>query len=324
MRIVALAGGVGGAKLAYGLYHLPAQNQLTVIVNTADDFDLYNLRICPDADTVFYTLAGLANDDTGWGIKGDTWETLEALRRYGEDTWFSLGDRDFATHILRTERLRSGWRLTDVLASMTAALNVSARILPMSDDPVATVIRTEGGELAFQDYFVRRHHNDEVLGVRFLGIEEATYTEEVRREIQNADAIVFCPSNPIVSIGPILAIPGLRRLLQSTTAPRVAVSPIVSGHALRGPADRMLAGLGYLPSCVAVAEIYRDLIDGFVIDSQDSSDAPTIESLGIKVLATDTVMHSMDDRLRLAGEVLGFAEKLHPHTGEATTGGDER
>jgi LPPG:FO 2-phospho-L-lactate transferase len=323
--IVALAGGVGGAKLVHGLYHSSADpDSLTVIVNTADDFDLYNLRICPDADTVFYTLAGIANEDTGWGITCDTWETLAALRRYGEDTWFLLGDRDFATHILRTQRLRSGWRLTEVLASMTAALDVSARILPMSDDPVATMVRTPSGELAFQDYFVRRHHADDVLGVRFLGIEEATLSQEVQGAVRSADTIVFCPSNPIVSIGPILAIPGMRPLLASAAVPKIAVSPIVSGHALRGPADKMLAGLGYLPSCVAVAELYRDLIDGFVIDTLDSALSAEIEALGIRVLVTDTIMHTAPDRLRLAGEVLEFADRLRGQAGAADLRGDKR
>jgi LPPG:FO 2-phospho-L-lactate transferase len=326
MTIVALAGGVGGAKLAHGLYHhLADPDTLTVIVNTADDFDLYNLHISPDADTVMYTLAGIANEDTGWGIQGDTWETLAALRRYGEDTWFQLGDRDFATHILRTQRLRSGWRPTRVLASMTEALGVSARILPMSDDPVATLILTESGELAFQDYFVRRHHADEVIGVRFLGIETATLSEEVHRAVGSADAIIFCPSNPIVSIGPIVAIPGMRPLLASSTVPRVAVSPIVGGHALRGPADKMLAGLGYLPSCVAVAELYQDIIDGFVIDSLDSEAAPRIEALGIQVLVTDTIMRQAPDRLRLAGEVLEFASGLGAGSATAPgSGGNER
>jgi LPPG:FO 2-phospho-L-lactate transferase len=294
-------------------------------VNTADDFDLYNLRICPDADTVFYTLAGIANEDTGWGITGDTWETLAALRRYGEETWFSLGDRDFATHILRTQRLRSGWRLTEVLASMTAALDVSARILPMSDDPVATLIHTESGELAFQDYFVRRHHADAVLGVRFLGIEEATVSQEVQSLLQSAEAIIFCPSNPIVSIGPILAIPGMRALLTSATAPKVAVSPIVSGHALRGPADTMLAGLGHLPSCVGVAQLYQDLIDGFVIDSLDRHLAGAIEALGMQVLVTDTIMRQTPDRDRLASEVLEFAARRgREMTGKAAGGGGDR
>jgi LPPG:FO 2-phospho-L-lactate transferase len=208
--LLALAGGVGGAKLADGLYASLAPDELSVIVNTGDDFDLYDLHISPDADTVLYTLAGLANAETGWGIAGDTFETLGMLRRYGDDTWFQLGDRDFATHVLRTQRLRAGWTPTRVLAAFAETLGVRAALLPMSDDPVATLVRTPSGELAFQDYFVRRHHTDEVLGVRFAGIEEARMTPEARAAIASAEVIVFCPSNPIVSIGPILSVPGMR------------------------------------------------------------------------------------------------------------------
>ncbi|MGO8947542.1 MAG: 2-phospho-L-lactate transferase [Ktedonobacterales bacterium] len=318
--IVALAGGVGGAKLAHGLYERAAPGELTIIANTADDFDRYNLRICPDADTILYTLAGLANAETGWGISGDTFETLRALRRYGEDTWFSLGDQDFATHILRSRLLHSGWRLTKVLAAMTSALKVSASILPMSDDPVATIIQTPSGDLAFQDYFVRRQHADEVVGVRFAGIEAATISEETRLAIGEAEVIVLCPSNPIVSIGPILAIPGMRQLLGSAAGPVVAVSPIVSGHALRGPADKMLAGLGYESSSVAVAQLYRNLVDGMVIDQQDASLAPRIEALGLDVLITDSIMSNVGDRVRLAGEVLEFAGRLRRRPDHATRG----
>jgi len=319
--IVALAGGVGGSKLAFGLYRALAPNELSVIVNTGDDFDLYSLRISPDADTVLYTLAELANPETGWGIAGDTFETLAALRRYGEDTWFQLGDRDFATHLMRTERLRSGARLTEVLAAFTTALQVRAQILPMSDDPVATIIRTGSGELDFQEYFVRRHHADDVVGVRFAGIESATISTEVGRAIASADAIIFCPSNPIVSIGPILAVPEMREILHAAEAPIVAVSPIVAGQALRGPADRMLLGLGYEPSPVAIAEIYRDLIDGLVIDRQDSAATERIRALSLEVLVTDTIMTDASDRERLAGEVLRFAAGLRAERGHAADRG---
>lgn len=315
--LVALAGGVGGAKLAHGLYQALPLDELTVVVNTGDDFDLYDLRISPDADTVLYTLAGLANPETGWGIAGDTFETLTMLRRYGEDTWFQLGDHDFATHILRTQRLRAGWTPTHVLASLAGALGVRAALLPMSDDPVATLVRTPAGELAFQDYFVRRHHSDDVLGVRFSGIEEAQPTAQIRAAVESAEAIVFCPSNPIVSIGPILAVPGMRDLLARSHAPRVAVSPIVGGRALRGPADRMLAGLGVAVSPVGVAALYRDVVDGIVIDEQDSAEAAAIEDLGLRVLVTQTVMGGADDRRRLAESVIRFARDI----GEITSHG---
>lgn len=309
--IVALAGGVGGAKLADGLYRSLAPDTLTVIVNTGDDFDLYGLHISPDADTVLYTLADLANPETGWGIVGDTFATLEMLRRYGEDTWFLLGDRDFATHIQRTRWLREGQTPTQVADALRSALGVRARLLPMTDAPVATRVRTPDGELAFQDYFVRRQHRDEVLGIRFEGIEAALPSDAARAAIAGAEAIVFCPSNPIVSIGPILAVPGMRDLLRSARAPRVAVSPIVAGQALRGPADRMLAGLGDEVSALGVARLYRDVLDGIVIDASDAELAGRISAeLGMLVLATNTIMRSVDDRRRLAQDTLRFAESL--------------
>jgi len=305
--IVALAGGVGGAKLAHGLYGVLGPDALTVVVNTADDFDLYGLHICPDADTVLYTLAGIANAETGWGIAGDTFTTLDMLKRYGEETWFALGDRDFATHILRTARLRAGATATQVLGELTSTLDVRATLLPMCDEPVATVVRTPDGELAFQDYFVRRHHQDAVTGVRFAGIERARIPAPVRSAIQRADAIVFCPSNPIVSVGPILSVPGMRELVKSAAVPVVAVSPIVGGKALRGPADRMLADLGYDVSPLGVATLYRDVVSGLVIDRTDAAYAARIEALGLRVLVTDTVMTDVGARQRLADEVLRFA-----------------
>jgi LPPG:FO 2-phospho-L-lactate transferase len=321
--IVALAGGVGGSKLADGLYHRLAPDELCVVVNTGDDFKLYGLYISPDADTVLYTLAGLANPETGWGVAGDTFETLRALARYGEQTWFQLGDRDFSTHILRTERLASGWKLTRVLASFTDALQVQARILPMSDDPIATFVHTTAGELAFQDYFVRRQHADDVLGVRFAGVENATMSEEVREAITSAETIILCPSNPVVSIGPILAVPGMRDLLRRSQAPIIAVSPLVSGQALRGPADRMLAGLGQVPSAATIAELYSDFLDGMVIDRQDSMESERIEALSVRVLTTDIIMRETPDRERLAGEVLEFAGILRAGAGTRRSAGRE-
>jgi LPPG:FO 2-phospho-L-lactate transferase len=322
--IVALAGGVGGAKLADGLYRALGQRRarhasplLAVIVNTADDFDLYDLRISPDADTVLYTLAGIANPATGWGIAGDAFTTLEMLRRYGGDTWFLLGDRDFATHVLRTHWLRQGQRPTDVLRSFAQALGVRAELLPMCDEPVATLVRTPEGELAFQDYFVRRRHADAVQAVRFSGIEEARVTPEVREALSSARAVMFCPSNPIVSIGPILAVPGMRALLRDLTVPKIAVSPIVGGRALKGPADRMLAGMGHEVSPVAVAQLYRDLLSGIVIDQRDGELAARIEEMGVRVCVTDTIMEDIPDRERLASDVLRFAQALGMRSGES-------
>lgn len=317
MNITALAGGVGGAKLAQGFYTLLAPDELSVVLNTGDDFELYGLRISPDADTVLYTLAGLANPETGWGVRDDTFTTLDMMRHYGDDPWFLLGDRDFATHILRTQRLRSGQTLTDVLASFTAALGVRARLLPMADTPVATRVRTPAGELAFQEYFVHRHHADDVLGVTFEGIEAARPTPGVEAAVRTADAIIFCPSNPIVSIGPILSVPGMRALIQAAQVPRVAVSPIVGGRALRGPADRMLAGLGHGATALGVASLYRGLLDGFVIDSEDEMLAEPIAALGMRVLVTRTVMGVFDDRRRLAEDVVRFVDDLRATRGEA-------
>jgi LPPG:FO 2-phospho-L-lactate transferase len=310
--VVALAGGVGGAKLAQGLMLAlpPGGHELTVVVNTADDFDLYGLRICPDLDTVLYTLAGLANPTTGWGIAGDTFRTLEAIERFGRDPWFKLGDQDFATHILRTERLRAGATLTEVIGELAASLGVAARLLPMSDDQVATKVETPAGRLDFQDYFVGRRQSDDVLGVAFDGAEAARLPAGVRAAIEAADLIVCCPSNPLVSIGPILAVPELREALEGATAPIVAVSPIVGGKALKGPADRMLATLGHEVSAYGVAALYAGLVDGMVIDDQDLELAPRIEALGMQTLITQTIMGDAADRRRLADEVLTFGRGL--------------
>lgn len=309
-RVVALAGGVGGAKLAHGLVQALPETPPAIIVNTADDFTLFGLHISPDIDTMLYTLGGIANPVTGWGIEGDTFTTLEMIGRYGRDTWFLLGDRDFATHILRTERLRAGDTLTAVTASFAAALGITADILPMCDEPVATIIETEEGDLDFQDYFVRRQQADEVRGVRLDGIEEATVPDGVAAALDEAAAIILCPSNPIVSIGPILAVPGLRDRLRDVNAPIVTVSPIVGGAALKGPADRMLASLGHEVSAAGVAALYQDFLSGIVIDTVDAELAGRIEALGMEVLVTNTVMQDEADRRTLAEETLAFAARL--------------
>jgi LPPG:FO 2-phospho-L-lactate transferase len=308
--IVALAGGVGGAKLAQGLLLALPPDELTVVVNTADDFDLYGLRICPDLDTVLYTLAELANPATGWGIAGDTFHALDAIARLGRDPWFKLGDRDLATHVLRTERLRAGAPLTEVTAELATALGVAARLLPMSDDPVATKVDTPVGRLDFQDYFVGRRQTDDVLGLAFEGAEAARLPAGVDAALAEAELIVVCPSNPLVSIGPILAVPGLRAALARTAAPLVAVSPIVGGRALKGPADRMLATLGHEVSAYGVAALYAGLVDGIVIDTQDRDLAARIEELGMRTLVTETIMGDAADRRRLAEEVLAFGRGL--------------
>ncbi len=312
--VVALAGGVGGAKLAQGLQRALPPGALGVVVNTADDFDHYGLRICPDLDTVLYTLGGLANPVTGWGIEGDTFHTLDAITRYGRDPWFKLGDQDLATHILRTERLRTGATLTRVIAELADALEIQSRILPMSDDPVATLVDTPAGRLEFQEYFVGRKQADDVTGVVFAGIDAARITHDVADAIAAADVIVFCPSNPIVSIGPILALPGMREALARASAPVVAVSPIVGGKALKGPADKMLTTLGHEVSAAGVAAIYAGVIDALVIDETDHALAPRIVDLGKEVLVPETVMGGPADRERLAAEILAFAGRLVPRT----------
>jgi len=309
-RVVALAGGVGGAKLAHGLLLAGLDDRLDVVVNTADDFQLYGLHISPDLDTVMYTLAGIANPATGWGILGDTAATLGMIGRYGRSTWFWLGDRDLATHILRTERLRAGTRLTEVTAELATALGVTARILPMCDEPVATLVETPAGLLEFQDYFVRRRQQDTVLGIRFEGVEHARMTQEVERALAEATAIILCPSNPLVSIGPILAVPGFRERLRAAEVPVVAVSPIVGGQALKGPADRMLASLGHEVSPLGVARLYQDFLDGILIDQLDDELAPAIAEMGIAVQVADTVMRTDDDRRRVARAVLDLARGL--------------
>ena len=308
--IVALAGGVGGAKLADGLYRALPPHSLTVVVNTADDFDLFGLRICPDADTVTYTLGGIANPTTGWGIQGDTFETLEMLGRYGRDIWFRLGDRDFATHIMRTERLRAGATLSDVATEFSQALGIQAAILPMANESVASQVQTPDGPLDFQEYFVHRHQSDAVTGVIFRGIEQARVTRQAAAALVAARAVVFCPSNPIVSIGPILAVPELRERIARLSVPKVAVSPIVGGRALRGPADRMLETLGHEVSAVGVAKLYQDILTGMVIDEVDAHLAPRIEALGLSVLVAPTIMVEPVDRQMLAQRVLDFCGAL--------------
>jgi LPPG:FO 2-phospho-L-lactate transferase len=308
--ITTLAGGVGGARFADGLVQAAGADNVTVVVNTADDFELYGLRICPDLDTVLYTLGGIANPVLGWGIDGDTRATLDGIAAYGEEPWFQLGDRDFATHILRTAWLREGQTLGAVTDELRRRLGVQTAIIPMTDDPVGTTIETPAGWLAFQDYFVRRRQQDAVIGVSFVGIEEASPAEAALAAVREAELIMLAPSNPIVSIGPILAFPPFHRALSDRRAPAVAVSPIIGGRALKGPADRMMQTLGHEPTALGVARLYEGLIDGFVIDHIDADQGPEIEELGIAVFVTDAIMHDIADRGRLAREALTFGESL--------------
>jgi LPPG:FO 2-phospho-L-lactate transferase len=310
-RIVALAGGVGGARLAHGLAQLDAAG-LAVIVNTGDDFRHLGLFVSPDIDTVLYTLSGLANRAQGWGIEGESWAFMDQLRRMGGADWFNLGDRDLALHVLRTMRLAAGERLTGIVADFAARLGIASAILPMTDSAVPTIVSTPDGDLAFQDYFVRLRCDVPVTGFRFDGIADARPTPEAAAALASPAlrAVVLCPSNPYVSIDPILAVPGMRALVRNAGVPVVAVSPIVGGAAIKGPAAKMMRELGHAASARAVAEHYAGFVDGLVIDHADAADADAIRALGMEVLVTDAVMRDDAGRKRLAGECLDFAAAI--------------
>jgi LPPG:FO 2-phospho-L-lactate transferase len=307
--VVLLAGGVGGAKLAHGLQeHLGPR--LVVVVNTADDVERHGLLVSPDHDTVMYTLAGIDNREWGWGIAGETFAAATMLERYGEETWFKLGDRDLATHIVRTARLRRGDRPTDIARDLQRALGLRAVILPMSDQAVRTEVLTDDGWLPFQDYFVRLHQEPEVRDLRFTGIDDARSTPEVDAALEAAEAIVIAPSNPFVSVRPILSVAGIEAGLQtarSRGAPVVAVSGIVGGVALKGPADRMLVSLGHEASALGVARQYTGIADVFILDRLDEALAPEIRQLGLRTVVTDTIMAGDAGRARLAAKVLEAA-----------------
>jgi LPPG:FO 2-phospho-L-lactate transferase len=307
--VVLLAGGVGGARLAHGLQARLA-SRLVVVVNTADDTERHGLLVSPDHDTVMYTLAGIDNREWGWGIAGETFAAAAMLERYGEPTWFRLGDRDLATHVVRTARLRRGDRPTDISRDLQRALDVQAVILPMTDATVRTEVLTAEGWLEFQDYFVRRHQEPDVMDLRFAGLEDAAATPEVEAALEAAAAIVIAPSNPFVSVRPILGVAGVEAGLQTARARGAAVaavSGIVGGRALKGPADRMLTSLGHEASALGVARQYTGIADVFVIDEVDAGLAPAIEELGLRVVVTDTIMSDEAARARLGSEVLRAA-----------------
>jgi len=288
--------------MADGFARVMPPEDLAVIVNTGDDFEWHGLLVCPDLDTVMYTLAGIANPQTGWGIVGDTWRALEMLGRYGGETWFRIGDGDLATHVYRTFLWRQGMRLSEITDRLRRALGVPVAIWPMSDDPVRTIVDTEEGRLPFQEYFVRRGCAPRVRGFIWGGMERAQLSPEARAALEAADLVVIAPSNPYVSIGPILALPGVLELLERRRV--VAVSPILGGYALKGPAAKMMAELGEVPSALSVARRYRDFLDGFVLDRVDAALAPAVEAMGIRPLVTDTVILDPPARARLAEEIL--------------------
>ena len=302
MRVAVLAGGTGGTKLAHGFAMLAPRVELSAIANVGDDFELHGLLVCPDIDALLYTLSGLIDPARGWGVKDDTFTAHVMLARYQQPAWFSVGDADLATHVERTRRLNGGESLTDAIAAMAAALGITARILPATDDRYRTRIETDDGVLDFQDYFVRRRQEPEVRGVILDGVDGARPTAAVLDAIRGADLVVMGPSNPIVSIGPILALPGVRDAVTAATA--VAVSPIIGGHALKGPADRMLASLGHESTAMGVARMYEGLVDRFVLDHADAELAPQVEELGMTVSVLPTVMRSDADRAELAERLI--------------------
>lgn len=307
-RVVALAGGVGGAKFADGLRGVLPPANLTVIVNIGDDFEHLGLKICPDLDTVCYTLAGIANPQTGWGLKDETFAALESLKALGGPDWFHVGDRDLGTHLERTRRLRSGERLSEVTEVFCRMWGVPVKVLPASDDPVPTLVLTEKAELPFQEYFVHQQCQPVVTGFRCEGVERAKPAPGVLEALRQADLVLICPSNPWVSVDPILAVPGIRQALSEGRRRRrlkvAAVSPIISGKTVKGPAAKMFQELGISPSALAVAEHYRELCSGFVLDRLDEVLAPAVQVLGMQTLVTDTLMSNREDRVRLAAEVL--------------------
>jgi LPPG:FO 2-phospho-L-lactate transferase len=302
--ITALAGGVGAARFLTGLVKLVNGKDLSIIVNTGDDIELFGLHISPDVDIVTYTLAGIVDEEKGWGIRGDTFRCLEALRKFNSEAWFNLGDRDLATHMFRTALLKNGFKLSDVTAQVSRALGLDVAILPMTDDKFETRIVTGMGSVHFQEYLVKRGATDEVLGVEFLGAESANPAPGVVESIREAQLVIICPSNPIVSIGTILAVNGVRDAVKRSAAKKVAISPIIAGAPVKGPADKLMRGLGFEVSAYSVAKLYADFLDTFILDTADSAEKDKIEKLGIEVKVTNTLMKSLTDKIELAKTVI--------------------
>jgi LPPG:FO 2-phospho-L-lactate transferase len=319
-RFVALAGGVGGAKLADGLAGCLPAEAFTVVVNSGDDFEHLGLTICPDLDTVCYTLGGIANPETGWGRADETFHALQSLAELGGPDWFRLGDRDLGTHLERTRRLQAGEPLSQVTRDFCRLWSISCTVLPASDDPVPTQVITQEGEMPFQEYFVHRRCQPQVTGFRFAGVAQARPAPGVMEALHAADLVVLCPSNPWVSIDPILALPGIKNAVSSR--PVLAVSPIIGGQAVKGPAAKMYRELGIEPSALAIARHYAAFLNGIVIDRVDEAQVSAIQELGIVTLITDTLMKSPSDRLRLANEVVRFAETLQIGSSRNNRGSD--
>jgi LPPG:FO 2-phospho-L-lactate transferase len=309
MKITALAGGVGGAKLARGFSLALPPGNLSVIVNTADDFWYQGLFISPDIDTVIYNLSGINQPQQGWGRNCETYNFLDEMNLLGEPTWFQLGDRDLATHILRTALIHQQKPLTDITDILRRKRHIASQILPMTDQKVSTVIETiELGPLAFQEYFVKHKFQPKVKSINFSGIELAVMTDAVKQSIDSSDLIVICPSNPFVSIAPILSVAGMKAMIRKK--PVIAVSPLVGGKAIKGPAAKMFTELGFMPSSYRIGEYYNDILDGLVIDNQDLTEKNEIERCGIILLVTDTIMDDDEKKLKLAHEVIDFGKKV--------------
>ena len=313
-HVIALCGGVGGAKLAFGLAQVLEPDRLSIVVNTGDDFRHLGLHVSPDIDTVAYTLSGLADRERGWGIGGETWNFLTSLRRLGGEDWFQLGDQDLAMHVERSRRLAAGQGLSQITADLASRLGVRPAVIPMTDDAVRTIIQTADGELEFQRYFVAERCRPIATGVRFDGVEGARPSESFARALARKDmaAVIICPSNPYLSVDPILAIPGVREGLRNLSVPIVAVSPIVGGQAIKGPAAKLMTELGVTPGVLAVADHYRGLLDGLVIDEADAADETPLRERGLPALVTASIMSSDEDRARLGKACLAFARGLSP------------
>jgi LPPG:FO 2-phospho-L-lactate transferase len=298
--ITVLSGGVGAARLLRALSDVVDPSELIAIVNVGDDLVLHGLTICPDLDTITYTLAGLNNDELGWGLRGESWRVMEELEALGGEAWFRLGDRDLATHLYRSERLRQGATKTDVTKELTRHFNIAVTLLPVSDDPIATEFTTPEGRLTFQDYFVRRHHDVVVSAIECVGAASASLSHEAKVAIESASRVVIAPSNPLISIDPILQVPGVRDLVRERAADVIAVSPLINGEALKGPADRLMRELGYESSVLGVADFYGDLVGTWVIDEVDRALAEDLRARGVNVEVTTTIMADPENARRLA------------------------
>ena len=307
-----LSGGVGGAKLVLGLQRILRSGQLQVIANTGDDFEHFGLTICPDIDTLTYTLGGIVNQNNGWGLQDESWNFMDGMKNLGGATWFRLGDRDVATHTRRSELLRSGLSLTEVTAALSQALGVAVSIMPMSDDPVRTIIETDEGTLAFQDYFVRRKTEPAASAFHYSGSDQASASNAALAALENAasGAIIITPSNPWLSIDPIMSLSDIKNAINASPAPVIGISPIVGGRALKGPTAKLMGELGIEPSVLNIARHYRDVVDGLIIDNQDADQQNAIEAMGLTVKVCNTMMMNLSDKIKLAEDTVSFAASL--------------